>query len=132
MRININSPVMQVVLMIVILPFVVIVTSCDTSKNIITKSPDNNLSIRVNISKGQINYAESGEKNELIVPSHTGLDFGSDTIIPSADWKVGRVVKRSADTIWNPVGGKSSIVPDQYNETTIELRGPGVPFDKFN
>lgn len=122
---------MQVVLMILILPFIVSITSCDQSKVVTTKSPDNKLSLEVSFSNGQWHYSVSADGNKLISQSSLGLDFGTTGLVPSKGWKVSRIGREKVDTVWKPVWGKDSIVRNQYNETIIELQGAQAPLDKI-
>ena len=96
------------------------------------KSPDGHLIITAAVANGVIRYAFSAHGARLIYSSSMGLDFGQSGIIPSPGWKVGKVIKRRVNNTWKPVWGKRAVERDQYNETTIQLQGPRIPFDKLH
>jgi alpha-glucosidase len=96
------------------------------------KSPDGHLSITVAAGNGVIRYAVLARGERLITSSAMGLSFGPSGTFPSTGWEVGNVVKRSVNDTWKPVWGKSAAVPNRYNETTLQLRGPAAPFNKLH
>ena len=96
------------------------------------KSPDGNLVITTAVANGVIRYAFSAHGSRLIYSSSMGLDFGQPGIMPAEGWEVSKAVKRRVNDTWKPVWGKRAAVRDQYNETTIQLRGPRAPFDKLS
>lgn len=134
MRMNINRLFMRGVgpLMGLFFIGVGIASARILPKTIYTTSPDNNLTVSVAISGGEISYSLTADKTDLIRASRLGLDFGAKGRIPSRGWEVVRVVRHEANEIWKPVWGKSAAVSDHYNETTIELQGPGASFDQLH
>ncbi|WP_198674119.1 glycoside hydrolase family 97 protein [Chitinophaga alhagiae] len=96
------------------------------------KSPDGRLVITAAVANGAIRYAVSANGVRLITSSYMGLDCGPSGMFPSSGWKVSNVVRRRTDDVWKPVWGKRATVRNRYNETTVQLQGPAVPFNKLH
>ena len=80
---------------------------------------------------GKLSYTLSSGGRALIAPSSLGLAFGDERSIPSKGWQAKVASTRSHKGVWKPLWGKRASVPDEYQETTIELSGPGAPFGKL-
>ena len=50
---------------------------------------------------------------------------------PAGGWQIAESKIRSVNSTWKPLWGKRAVVPDHYRETTVELTGPGAPFDRI-
>lgn len=99
---------------------------------IVLKSPDGKILFTVVLEEdGQLKYSMSAHKELLISASSLGLDFGAAGQLSREGWKIQQVERRKANSVWKPVWGKRSVVPDRYNETTLTLTGTDTPFDKF-
>lgn len=102
----------------------------DPLRAITTTSPNHKLAITVTYSSGgKLHYTFTANGETLILPSSLGLSFGQAEVIPSKGWRIKNVTRRSVHKVWRPVWGKSSRVPNRYNETAIELQGPNAPFN---
>lgn len=96
---------------------------------IATASPDGRLSIAVSPDgAGGLVYALTARGQALMTNAALGLDFGAAGRMPGAGWRVAKTSSRRVDGVWKPVWGKRSVVPDRFNETTVDLEGPGAPF----
>jgi alpha-glucosidase len=97
-----------------------------------TTSPDGRHQLKISFSDdGILTYSLSASDHQLIAPSPLGLGFGEDVRIPAAGWQAKVIAHRKHNDTWKPLWGKRASVPDHYHETTIELTGPGAPFDKL-
>ncbi len=77
-----------------------------------TSSPDGKLEIAFTCNeKGQLSYTFRAEGAELIKASRAGYDNG--TLKGSS--------RRSENTLWKPIWGKRAVVPEQYNELTLDM-----------
>lgn len=87
-------------------------------------SPDGNLSMEVvRLENGEFVYSFTAANEELIANSPLGFKLATGETVPSADWAVTKTSFTKVDGIWKPLWGKRSVVPDCYNELTIELQG---------
>ena len=78
-----------------------------------TSSPDGKLEITFTCNgNNQLTYAVRAGGNELIKTSRAGYDGG--TLLGSS--------RRSENAIWEPVWGKRAIVPECYNELTLDMK----------
>jgi alpha-glucosidase len=80
---------------------------------------------------GTFGYSLDAHGTPLISHSALGLDFGPAGKAPANGWQIADTQTRSVNSTWKPLWGKRSVVPDRYRETTIELTGPGAPFDRI-
>jgi alpha-glucosidase len=80
---------------------------------------------------GSFGYSLAANGTPLISHSTLGLDFGPAGKAPASGWKISNTESRNVNATWKPLWGKRSVVPDRYRETTIELTGPGAPFDRI-
>lgn len=76
-------------------------------------------------------YRFEARGKKLIAPSVLGLDFRSAGQMPGPGWKVVATQSRTVSSVWRPVWGKRSVVPDRFHETVWELAGPNAPFDRM-
>jgi alpha-glucosidase len=88
------------------------------------QSPDRNLSITIQLAKdGTLSYSFKAFQQPAILNSPMGYSDGSGSV-PSAGWVMESSKPRSVVSVWKPIWGKRSIVPDEYNELTFNLTGP--------
>lgn len=89
------------------------------------KSPDGNLSISIQLDKnGSLSYSFNAFKQPAIASSPMGYSDGKSTSVPSAGWIIENYEHHSVISVWKPVWGKRSVVPDEYNELILNLSGP--------
>ncbi len=92
-------------------------------------SPDGRLSVALAADgAGAFAWSLTARGQVLVTNAALGLDFGAAGRMPGAGWRVAKTASRSVDEVWKPVWGKRAVVPDRYNETTVDLEGPGAPF----
>ena len=63
---------------------------------------------------GALTYTVSAQSKVLLQNSQLGLQQPGALAAPV-------VSRRSVNTVWKPVWGKRAVVPDQYNELTLDL-----------
>lgn len=89
------------------------------------QSPDGNLSITIQLAKdGSLSYSFNAFKQQAILNSSMGYSAGNSVSVPSAGWIIENAEQHSVISIWKPVWGKRSVVPDEYNELLLNLTGP--------
>ncbi len=99
-----------------------IIPNIQAQKNYIISSPNKKLSIELSQQKdGTYSYKVKSNNKELILPSPLGFKLKNGESLPSKDWTVENTSKRKVNSVWKPVWGKRSIVPEIYNETTISF-----------
>jgi alpha-glucosidase len=85
-------------------------------------SPNRKLSIHLTQAKdGTFSYSVKFFKMELIQSSPMGYKLKGGENVPSAGWKVENSSRKKVNSVWKPVWGKRSIVPEKYNELTVSL-----------
>jgi len=89
------------------------------------QSPDRNLSITIQLAKdGALSYSFNAFKQPAIENSPLGYSAGDSVTVPSTGWIIENSKQHSVISVWKPVWGKRSVVPDEYNELTLNLIGP--------
>lgn len=89
------------------------------------QSPDGNLSITIQLAKdGSLSYSFNAFKRPAIANSPMGYAAGKSASVPSAGWIIESSEQHSVISVWKPVWGKRSVVPDEYNESILNLAGP--------
>jgi alpha-glucosidase len=92
-------------------------------------SPDGRLSVAlVADGVGGFAWSLSARGQALLANAALGLDFGAAGRMPGTGWRAAKTASRSVNDVWKPVWGKRAVVPDRYNETTVDLEGAGAPF----
>ena len=95
-------------------------------------SPDGRLVLVLDAEdSGCLAYTLTAQGTPLISRSALGLDFGPAGKAPANGWKIADTKHRSVNSTWKPLWGKRALVPDRFRESTIELSGPGAPFDRI-
>jgi alpha-glucosidase len=64
---------------------------------------------------GQLRYSFTADDRALIQPSPLGLAGADKPTLAGSS-------RRSVSTVWKPVWGKRAVVPDRFNELTLELK----------
>lgn len=90
------------------------------------ESPDRKLKLQFTLSdKGQLFYSFSADGKELIGKSALGFDGIDQPEFRSA-------TKRSVNSEWKPVWGKRAIVPERFNEITLNLKSYSIVARAYN
>lgn len=75
-------------------------------------SPDDHLKLTIEVADdGGVTHALTVDGNPVVSPSPVGFAGG----------RFAGVKRRAENTVWKPVWGKRSVVPDRYREATIDL-----------
>ena len=91
------------------------------------QSPDGKLSITFQLTKdGSLSYSFKAFKQTVIAESSMGFVSGNSVSVPSAGWYLENSDQHSVISVWKPVWGKRSVVPDEYNELILNLKGPNT------
>ncbi|WP_342646283.1 glycoside hydrolase family 97 catalytic domain-containing protein [Mucilaginibacter sp. CSA2-8R] len=101
--------------------------TAQTKKEVETlKSPDGKLQLSFTYAyKKSVSYTFSAYGRVLINPSALGLaEIAPQQFIRSPH--------RAVNTVWKPVWGKRAIVPDRYNEVTIDLKAYQIVARAYN
>src|SRR5690606_19388612 len=97
------------------LPLVLTALFCGSSafaETILLDSPDRHLKLTFEIADdGGVTHALAVGGNPVISPSPVGFAGG----------RFAGVKRRVENSVWKPVWGKRSVVPDRYREATIDL-----------
>ena len=92
------------------------VPTAAASEPLAVSSPDGKLQLVFTCDGGgRLTYALRADGRELIKPSPAGLKGLGQPKFAAAS-------RRSADTTWRPRWGKRQIVPDKFNELTLDLK----------
>lgn len=92
------------------------------------KSP--NGKIQLSISKansGDMTYQLSVDGKKVIAPSRLGFETDGGEILPSKGWKIKDITRDKVNSIWKPIWGKRSTVPEKYNELTLTFANKNKP-----
>lgn len=85
-------------------------------------SPDGKLEVRfVRTDKGTFEYKFSMGNKLVIDSSPIGYYMTNGNKIPGNDWIIANHSKRMSKSVWKPVWGKREVVPDVFNELSLEL-----------
>jgi len=91
------------------------------------QSPDGKLSITFQLTKdGSLSYSFNAFNQCVIAESSMGFAAGNSVSVPSAGWYPEKSEQHSVISVWKPVWGKRSVVPDEYNELILNLKGPNA------
>ncbi len=86
-------------------------------------SPDKNLKLEFKFSEsGSLTYSLSANQSLLINPSELGF-VTENNHIPTLGWSIEKIEQNTEKSIWKPLWGKRSIVPDRYNQLKLFLKG---------
>jgi alpha-glucosidase len=81
---------------------------------------------------GELTYSFTANGTLLIDKSQMGFKLESKEIVPGAGWIIKHISKKEVRSVWKPVWGKRAIVPDRYNELTIEMEHSSAALNKNN
>jgi len=96
-------------------------------------SPDKKLEIKVEKqNNGTYWYSFSSNKRVLIDKSPLGFETVKNGKIPSSVWTVTAQDRKTVNSVWKPVWGKRQLVPDHYNELTLQLSPVSNNSEKIN
>ena len=85
-------------------------------------SPDQKLKVRFSrTDEGSFEYKFLMGNKLIVDSSPIGYKMDDGNKIPGNDWVISNHGKRSFKSVWKPVWGKRSLVPDVFNELTLEL-----------
>lgn len=88
------------------------------------ESPDQQIHVQAGIDEtGSFRYSIDAFGHEIILPSTIALQTNTG-ILPGTGWKLIREKTTSNNTVWKPLWGKRSVVPDRYRQAVFELKGP--------
>ena len=76
--------------------------------------------------KVSLSYSFNAFKQSAIANSPMGYAASKSASVPSAGWIIENSEQHSVISVWKPVWGKRSIVPDAYNESILNLTGPNA------
>ena len=106
--------------------------SVSAQKTYQLNSPNKKLQLVVTESlEGTLTYQFTANGKLLIQPSSLGITLKDNEKVPSKDWAVTSLTRRSQDASWKPVWGKRTIVPDQFNELILDMEGQSNVVDKI-
>lgn len=78
-------------------------------------SPNGHLQLSFDVGAGnRIAYSFRADGRELIGPSGLGVEGVGEPVFAGSS-------RRSVDTVWRPVWGKRAVVPEVFNELTMDL-----------
>jgi len=90
------------------------------------QSPDRKLSVTFLLAKdGSLSYSMSAFKQLVISDSPMGFSSVNKISVPSSDWRLESSEQKSIVSVWEPVWGKRSVVPDRYNKLILKFKGSG-------
>lgn len=94
------------------------------------QSPDKKLQVHiVQLPDEHITYSFKANGKELMTDSNLGL-WQAKSKSEEVHWA--NVFKKSVKSVWRPVWGKRLVVPDLYNEVTIDLSAYQIKFRVYN
>jgi len=88
------------------------------------KSPDGNIAVRFDLKNGDKEkgvpvYSVTYKGRPVLSESRLGLVFRDVTLV--RDFEVVKQTLQSVNTSWKPVAGERDMIPDHYNEVTLDL-----------
>jgi alpha-glucosidase len=91
----------------------------------ILSSPDGRLMLKFQwVKEGGLSYSLAADSRTLITPSALGMALGTNVFAPGPGWSLESSFRVSSNSVWKPVWGKRAVVPDRFNELTLNLVGP--------
>jgi len=93
---------------------------------LVITSPNSKLNLKLSYNlNGEIIYSLSANSKTLITNSSVGLS-GMDNVVPISSFS------HSINSVWKPVWGKRAIVPEIYNELTLDLKAYKMVVRAYN
>lgn len=100
------------------------ISASSSAQPILINSPDQQIRASAGIDEtGVFRYSLEAFGQEMIHSSAIAIQTSSVTI-PGPGWKLIQQETTTTNSIWKPIWGKRSVVPDQYRQTVFELQGP--------
>lgn len=84
-------------------------------------SPNNQISVAVELSDGQLQYRVNANKKALLSPSAMGFEFKNQPALYK-DFDIVSVDRKSVDNTWQRVWGPNKSVQNHYNEMRVNLQ----------
>ena len=82
------------------------------AETVAVESPDGHLTLTLDVAAdGAVTHALALDGKPLISPSPVGFSGG----------RFAGATRRTENTVWKPVWGKRTVVPDRYREATLDL-----------
>lgn len=109
---------------------ILILGSCNGKNEIIVKSPDSNITVKIERKKVATNticYSVTEGGENVILDSPLGLEFKKTGTL-SNNLEIVSVSTTVVNDSWNPVYGEKNRYIDNYNETILQLKETIPPF----
>lgn len=88
-------------------------------------SPDGKMAVEIGQDgEGNWTYRFSVDDAVVIDSSRIGYRLENDRTLPDKNWKIVDRKQTAVANEWRPLWGKRAIVPDRYNQLTVELENP--------
>lgn len=85
-------------------------------------SPDKRLKVQfTRTDEGSFTYQFLMGNQKIIDSSPIGFSVKNGNSIPDKNWVIANHGKRTFESVWKPVWGKRRLVPDVFNELTLDL-----------
>ena len=104
--------------------------SAAAQETVQTLSPNGKLAITVSLQDGAPRYEVTYQGKPVVLESALGINGNGDW---SRGMRIAGVTRSSRDTLWTPVYGERSEIPDRYNQSVIRFahgkREPGLELE---
>lgn len=102
------------------------------AQKVVLQSPDKNLEVMVvQSADGNLSYNFLADGKKLLTDSKLGLQGPQAMPIEHKNNPI-KVTRRSVKSVWKPLWGKRTVVPDVYNEATLDLSGFQIKLRIYN
>lgn len=98
------------------------IISCNKNRTYVVLSPDGRLGIEVGRMADSWGVRFRIEDELVIDSSLLGYRLKDGSVVPNANWTVVNQECTSVKSEWRPLWGKRAVVPDCYNQLTINLQ----------
>ena len=92
--------------------------SAAAQETVQTLSPNGKLAITVSLQDGAPRYEVTYQGKPVVLESALGINGNGDW---SRGMRIAGVTRSSRDTLWTPVYGERSEIPDRYNQSVIRF-----------
>ena len=121
MKTRLRLQSMAALLLAVMMPAKILVAANDLS----VSSPDGRLKLEFRVAEeGGWAYSLAADSRTLIGPSALGMAAGTNVSAPGPGWSLASSSRFVSNSVWKPAWGKRTVVPDRFNELTLNLVGP--------
>jgi alpha-glucosidase len=96
------------------------------------KSPDGNIQVTIEAASGVPAYSVAYKGKAVLAPSRLGFSLGGATVGYGGGGPAGPAMDiassaaSSADSSWKPLWGQWSIIPDHFNQLTVDFKESGA------